>query len=925
MSHFTEAPSRSSVFPEWETSSRLIRVLKTEQWRKSFDRFQSLLQQTRGYLAIYFFLSLICAASLSGFAHSLFIFAPLFSTLSFSALHRAESKTKGISDSDLRNDPGFFQGNGNGTKVSFIYDPAKNRFTDASKETLNLFDYELSSFQKLGLLDVSPKTQPSGISSKELAREKIGSTIGGRIETFEWVHQERSGKELLCELRLAPFSAKGQILIAGRIHNLSAENGHAKPLSNGQISESQRTEELAGLALASASISSSLDLNKVLQVVARQFSNLLDVQICIISNWEKSTGELNSSLKFVNHVHSSKNGHFKPLSLVNRLQRSNGLDGYQVLQKRIDDPSLTNSELEALEEAKINTLLQLPLISQSKTIGVVELQDTRAARRFSEHDLYLAQTLSQQAAIAIENARLFQSTHRQLDELKILKEVAIATSDASDEDELITKATQLISEVLYPENFGVLMVDEENKDLYSHPSYEEGDGIKDKRISLGQGVTGRVALSGETLRISDTSKEENYLVHDRSTSSELCVAIKVGNRVIGVVNVESPQIDHYTEADEQLLVTFAGQLASGIERLRKQEAERTQREQAETLQKVALILGANPEVREVSDLILDQLVHVVPYDSASIQIVEGKKLIVRAVAGNLSAKMLGQDIHIREVSLSHPILQRQQTVLREDVSDDPNWLAVPGSGKIKSWIGAPLIVRGECVGVLTVDGYTANQFNESDAQLVSSFAIHAGIAIENSRLFEALEGSYTQTVTALANAIDVRDSYTIGHSQRLAKLAVETGKLLNCSGKELEDIHWAALLHDIGKIGIPDNILRKPSSLNSTEMDVIRKHPEIGARIVEPIRNLSHLAPIIRAHQEQYDGNGYPDGLSGEDIPLIARIISVADAYVAMTDERVYRKARSSREAISELKLYAGSQFDPEVVAAFLQGLKSNK
>jgi len=735
----------------------------------------------------------------------------------------------------------------------------------------------------------------------------------------------RGGGELLCKLSLAPLPSNGHVLIEGGILELSSDIGHENIKSNGQVSESQRTEELAGLALASASISSSLDLNKVLQVVARQFGNLLDVQICIISNWEFSTGELNSPTKFVNHIYSSRKSHFKPISLVSQFQSPNSKDGFQVLQKRVDDPSLSSSELKAIEAAGISTLLLLPLISQSKTIGIVELQDTRAVRRFSEHDLYLAQTLCQQAAIAIENARLFQSTHRQLDELKILKEVAIAASEANDENELIAKATQLISEVLYPENFGVLMVDQQSNDLYSHPSYEEGDGIKNKRVSLGAGVTGRVALSGEALCISDTSKEEYYLNHDPSTRSELCVAMKVGDHVIGVVNVESRHVNHFSEADEQLLQTFAGQLASGIERLRKQDAERAQREQADTLQEVAVILGAASDISKVSDLILDQLKQVVPYDSASIQILNGENLSIRAVAGSLSRKMLGREIKTKDVKLAHPIIRQQQTILREDVSDDPNWLTVPGSGKIKSWIGAPLIVRGGCVGVLTVDGYTTNQFNKSDAQLVSSFAIHAGIAIENSRLFEELEGSFSQTVTALANAIDVRDSYTNGHSQRLAKLAVETGKALSCTDKDLEDIHWAALLHDIGKIGIPDNILRKPSTLDATEMDLIRKHPEIGARIVEPIKNLSHLAPIIRAHQEQYDGNGYPDGLIGEDIPMVGRIISVADAYVAMTDERVYRKARSSEEALSELKRYSGSQFDPAVVVAFLQVVRSTK
>jgi putative nucleotidyltransferase with HDIG domain len=231
------------------------------------------------------------------------------------------------------------------------------------------------------------------------------------------------------------------------------------------------------------------------------------------------------------------------------------------------------------------------------------------------------------------------------------------------------------------------------------------------------------------------------------------------------------------------------------------------------------------------------------------------------------------------------------------------------------------MVRGERIGVLTVDGYEAKQFSASDAQLVSTFAIHAGIALENARLLEEAQDAYMQTVSALASAIDVRDTYTSGHSQRLVDLAVETGRLLDCTPDELVDIKWGALLHDIGKIGVPDEILRKPSSLEKAELEVMRQHPEIGARIVEPVRNLASVAPIIRAHQERYDGRGYPLGLKGEQIPKIARIISVADAYVAMTDERVYRKALSKEDAIEELKRCSGSQFDPQVVEAFLQVL----
>jgi putative nucleotidyltransferase with HDIG domain len=287
--------------------------------------------------------------------------------------------------------------------------------------------------------------------------------------------------------------------------------------------------------------------------------------------------------------------------------------------------------------------------------------------------------------------------------------------------------------------------------------------------------------------------------------------------------------------------------------------------------------------------------------------------------------VIGFELVIAEDKFAHPLLFEYRTVHYEDISNHPDWLQAPEAEDVRSWIGAPLMVRGECIGVLTVDGYEPNQFSAADAQLVSTFAIHAGIALENARLFEEAQDAYVQTVSALASAIDVRDSYTSGHSQRLAELAVRTGEMLGCTDSELVDVRWGALLHDIGKIGVPDEILRKPGSLDAHEEAIMRKHPEIGAHIVEPVRNLAGVAPIIRAHQERYDGKGYPDGLRENAIPKIARIISVADAYVAMTDERVYRKSFTQQEAIDELRRCSGTQFDPEVVEAFLKALKEDK
>jgi putative nucleotidyltransferase with HDIG domain len=442
-------------------------------------------------------------------------------------------------------------------------------------------------------------------------------------------------------------------------------------------------------------------------------------------------------------------------------------------------------------------------------------------------------------------------------------------------------------------------------------------------VSLSEGITGKVADTGKPWRVADVLQEPHYLNVSPNMRSELCVPILANNnRVLGVINAESAEVNAFSDKDLRLLNTIAGQLGTAIDKLRLFESERVQREQAETLREVAAILGSATDSSDVLDLILEQLKRVVPFDSASIQIIKGANLSVRAYAGATKTNIIGIEIPIEADKIAHPLLFEHRTMIYEDITQHPDWITgLAQSSMIKSWIGAPLIVRGESIGVLTVDGFRTKQFSQADAQLVSSFAIHAGIALENARLFEDAQEAYVQTVGALASAIDVRDSYTSGHSQRLADLAVKTGELMGCTEDQLVDIRWGALLHDIGKIGVPDDILRKPGLLEAHEEQIMHQHPEIGARIVERVKSLSSVAPIIRAHQERYDGLGYPDGLREKAIPKVARIISVADAYVAMTDERVYRKARSHKEAVQELRHCSGSQFDPEVVQAFIAAL----
>jgi putative nucleotidyltransferase with HDIG domain len=247
----------------------------------------------------------------------------------------------------------------------------------------------------------------------------------------------------------------------------------------------------------------------------------------------------------------------------------------------------------------------------------------------------------------------------------------------------------------------------------------------------------------------------------------------------------------------------------------------------------------------------------------------------------------------------------------------------PDLDVIRSFLGVPLWTRSRFVGVLCLGGKkTGERFTKDDLSLLTTLGSQAALAIFNAQLYEAREQALLDTITALAHAIEAKDTYTINHCEKITDRAVALAQAMALPRHEVENIRLGSILHDVGKIGIPDAILNKPGKLTEEEYEIIKQHAQIGARIVQSVGALQGVVPIIRHHQERYDGTGYPDRLAGEDIPIGARIIAAVDAYGAMTEDRVYRKALGHNEAVAELKRFAGRQFDPQVVITFIRLLK---
>ena len=239
---------------------------------------------------------------------------------------------------------------------------------------------------------------------------------------------------------------------------------------------------------------------------------------------------------------------------------------------------------------------------------------------------------------------------------------------------------------------------------------------------------------------------------------------------------------------------------------------------------------------------------------------------------------------------------------------------------------APLVFHDNISGIMTLRKPEEHigQFSDEDLSLVFNLASQTAIAIENSKLNHDIEKTYFETISALALAVDAKDKYSQGHLDRVAGYALMVGKRLGLDDEDLDTLRDAARIHDLGKIGIPDDILKKESSLTDEEWVIMHRHPEIGESIIKPVRSLQHLCDLIRHHHEKLDGTGYPDRLIGDEISPLVRILSIADVYDALTTERSYRPKKSKQEAISILRSMK-NHLDQDVVNILVEGLDAQE
>ncbi|MHB8859621.1 MAG: CHASE4 domain-containing protein [Thermoleophilia bacterium] len=387
------------------------------------------------------------------------------------------------------------------------------------------------------------------------------------------------------------------------------------------------------------------------------------------------------------------------------------------------------------------------------------------------------------------------------------------------------------------------------------------------------------------------------------------------------------------------------QLGSGINKMlsaledSQQELSETGSQEMSRREELSALYDLSRQLADTSTdfdtilkLVTKHAVETIHVTYAEVVLVEGDDLVVHAIHPRRALQniSLGRRFRLDPQSFSYRCMRSSEprTVGKDDglLSHEEKDMLFQGSANMVCI--TPLRLDDRASGMIVFGEERSEErepFTKEKLNLARSVGEQTASALRRAELFNELETAYLQTVLALANAVEAKDTYTMDHAQKLALQATAIGQEMNLSQMELEDLRFGAILHDIGKIGMPDRILQKTTRLEEEEWLLMKEHPIIGERILSPVRRLHGAARIVRSHHERFDGEGYPDGLAGKDIPVGARILTAVDSYGAMIDKRVYKEAMPASIALAEMKRCSGTQFDPAVIEIFVRLLESGK
>jgi PAS domain S-box-containing protein len=711
-------------------------------------------------------------------------------------------------------------------------------------------------------------------------------------------------------------------ILVGIAHQVSVA------IESGRMFEeiSRRAQESAAIAKVGRDISSTLKLDIVLERIASYARELLRTETSAVYLAVENTNELKAIAALGTDADQIKND---PLLL------GTGILGNIALQKSgeiVNDTMYDPRGITIIgtETTPFEHIMGVPILLKDQLTGLLAVWRVGKGQDFKQTELNFLTSLAHQAGIAIENARLFRAEEMRRQEAETLREATAVVATTLDRERAIELILDQLARVLKYDSASIQLLRENYLEIVGGRGWFSEATVRGMRFPVpGNNPNTKVILERKAVVLN--SPRDNYEPFGQDPHkhirSWLGVPLIAHDEVIGMLSVDSTMEAHFNDEHIRLVTAYANQAAIAIDNAQLHEKSESQIRRLTALRDVDTAIASSHDLHVTLSILMDNAASQLRANAMSILIYNrGIQLLETSASLGFHDPLLRRQIRVgAELAGKIVISRKPLRILKLQETPEYSqyrWLSKEG---FVTYIGYPLIGKGEVMGVLEAFFRTPYSPDTDWLDFMQTMAGQAAIAIDNSKLFEDLQRrnqeltlAYDTTLEGWGKALELRDKETQGHTRRVTELTIRLARRMGLNDNELTHLRRGVLLHDIGKMGVPDHILRKTGPLEEAEWEQMRKHPQYAYDLLHPIAYLRPALDIPFCHHEKWDGTGYPRGLKDDAIPLPARIFAVVDVWDALLSDRPYRPTWSRKEAVEYIEKESGTRFDPKVVKFFL-------
>jgi response regulator RpfG family c-di-GMP phosphodiesterase/putative methionine-R-sulfoxide reductase with GAF domain len=674
----------------------------------------------------------------------------------------------------------------------------------------------------------------------------------------------------------------------------------------------------------------------VMTILAEHFKQLMKADNCFITVWDAERGEALPGAIAGDDPQDYLSLRVEPGEVT--LTASVLEAGHTIIVDNVSDSPYIPKRIASLFPTR--SMMGLPLVGDNKKIGAVMI-GFNDAHEFTADEVSLAENVAAHVSLALAKIKLLDETKQRAAELEAVADVSKALRVAEARDEMPPIILSHLSGLLQVDGAALVTIDPQTSESvisYAQGSFEEGVGL---RVPAGEGLPGHVIATGQPYVARDAQNDPHVYYKDLVKEGFVLASaplIVQGNSIGAVIvgreqNGSNGKVD-FDEMEIRLLNAVIDIAANGLHRAELHDRTAKQLERLSALHEVDMAISASFDIKLTLNTLINRMMDPLDVDAVSVLVLDADlhRLEHAASRGFRTKGILSTSLQLGDALAGLAALDRQP-ILVDNLIDDgrlENFNLV-NEEEFTSYYAFPLISKGIVYGVLELFNREVVARGPEWVDFVETIATQASIAINNTELYDEAQRSnmelslaYDATIEGWAKALELRDMETEGHSRRVVELAMQLANKLGIKGEELAHIRRGALLHDIGKMGVPDAILQKPGKLTDEEWEIMKQHPVYAYDWLSSIEYLKPALDIPYCHHEKWDGSGYPKGLKGSEIPIAARIFAIIDVYDALGSDRPYRKAWPQEKIREYLQEESGKHFDPEVVDAFLELLGDN-